>query len=226
MFAADAGSTQAGSNAIDETAYTQPALFALEYALTELWRSWGVTPSAVIGHSVGEYAAACAAGVLTLEDAARLIAHRGRLMQALPAGGAMAAIFVPEAKIRLAIAPHAAQVSVAAVNGPEQTVISGAADAIDAICQQFVDQGVRCQRLPVSHAFHSPLIDPMLDAFEREAATANFCAPRLRLVSNLTGKIAQSEESRGRAIGARCPRSGALWRRSRCAGRTQARCLC
>lgn len=194
MFAADAGTTQADAKAIDETAYTQPALFALEFALTELWRSWGVTPSAVIGHSVGEYAAACAAGVLSLEDAARLIAHRGRLMQALPAGGAMAAIFVPEAKMRLAIAPHAARVSVAAVNGPEQTVISGTADIIDAICQKFVDQGVRCQRLPVSHAFHSPLIDPMLDAFEREAATANFCAPRLRLVSNLTGRIAQSEE--------------------------------
>lgn len=187
MFAADA-------KAIDETAYTQPALFALEYALTELWRSWGVMPSAVIGHSVGEYAAACAAGVLTLEDAARLIAHRGRLMQALPAGGAMAAIFVPEAKIRLAIAPHAARVSVAAVNGPEQTVISGAADVIDTICRQFTDQGVRCQRLPVSHAFHSPLIDPMLDAFEREAAAATFSAPRLRLVSNLTGKLAKSEE--------------------------------
>ncbi|MBI4995373.1 MAG: SDR family NAD(P)-dependent oxidoreductase [Rhodocyclales bacterium] len=194
MFAADAGTTQTDSKAIDETAYTQPALFALEYALTELWRSWGVTPSAVIGHSVGEYAAACAAGVLTLEDAARLIAHRGRLMQALPAGGAMAAIFVPEAEIRLAIAPHAARVSVAAVNGPEQTVISGAADVIDAICRQFVEQGVRCQRLPVSHAFHSPLIDPVLDAFEREAASAKFCAPRLRLVSNLTGRIAQAEE--------------------------------
>ena len=179
---------------LDETAYTQPALFAVGYALTELWRSWGIAPNMVIGHSVGEYGAACVAGVLDLQDALRLMAGRGRLMQSLPAGGAMAALFAPEAEVAQAIAPHAARVSIGAVNGPEQTVISGAADDVAAVCERFVKQGVRCQPLTVSHAFHSPLVEPILDAFEREAAAVRLAPPRLRLVSNLTGKLAEAGE--------------------------------
>ena len=179
---------------LDETAYTQPALFALGYALTELWRSWGIAPNVVVGHSVGEYGAACVAGVLDLKDALGLIAARGRLMQSLPAGGAMAALFAPEAEVAQAIAPHAARVSIGAVNGAEQTVISGAADAVAAVCERFVKQGVRCQPLTVSHAFHSPLVEPILDLFEREAAAVRLAPPRLRLVSNLTGRLVEAGE--------------------------------
>ena len=179
---------------IDETAYTQPALFAVEYALTELWRSWGVTPNVVMGHSVGEYVAACVAGVLSLEDALRLIAQRGRLMQSLPPGGAMAAIFAPEERVAEAVAPQAAILSIAAINGPAQTVISGRAAEVEAVCQRFTAQGIRCQPLPVSHAFHSPLVDPILDQFEREAGAVRFAAPRMRLISNLTGGLAEASE--------------------------------
>src|SRR5690606_37643278 len=185
-----------GTNSpLNETAYTQPALFSIEYALVELWRSWGVTPNVVIGHSVGEYAAACVAGVLSLEDALRLIAARGRLMQSLPPGGAMAAIFAPEARVADALAQQRSMVSVAAINGPEQTVISGASEQVAAICGEFAARGVRCQQLVVSHAFHSPLVDPILDAFEKEAASVHFSPPRVRLVSNVSGRAAQPEES-------------------------------
>jgi acyl transferase domain-containing protein len=148
----------------------------------------------LIGHSVGEYVAACLAGVLSLEDATRLVAARGRLMQSLPAGGAMAAIFAPEDRVAAAVAPHETRVSIAAVNGPEQTVVSGAAADVEAIGRAFAAQGVRVQALPVSHAFHSPLVDPILDAFEREAAQVRFAPPRLPLISNVTGKPADAAE--------------------------------
>lgn len=180
--------------ALDDTAYAQPALFAVEYALAQLWGSWGITPNIVMGHSVGEVVAACIAGVFTLEDALKLIARRGRLMQALPAGGAMAAISAPEAAVAQQIAPYARRVSIAAVNGPAQTVISGAAADIAAACELFTAAGTRCRQLTVSHAFHSPLVEPILDSFEREVAGTRLSAPRLRLVSNLTGRLADAEE--------------------------------
>ncbi len=180
--------------ALHETGYTQPALFAVEYALAQLWRSWGVTPNIVMGHSVGEVVAACVAGVLELGDALRLIARRGQLMQSLPPGGAMAAIGAPEAMVSQGIASYASQVSIAAVNGPAQTVISGIAAAVSAACERFTAAGIRCTALTVSHAFHSPLVEPILDRFEREVAGAKLAAPRLRLVSNLTGRVARSEE--------------------------------
>jgi acyl transferase domain-containing protein/acyl carrier protein len=179
---------------IDETAYTQPALFAVEYALTELWRSWGVTPNIVMGHSVGEYVAACVAGVLSLEDALRLIVQRGRLMQSLPPGGTMAAIFAAEVRVAEAVAPYAAYLSIAAINGPEQTVISGRASEVEAVCQRFTAEGIRCQPLPVSHAFHSPLVDPILDRFEKGAGAVRFAAPRMRFISNVTGRLAEVSE--------------------------------
>jgi len=179
---------------LDATVHAQPALFALEYALAQLWRSWGVTPNVVMGHSVGELVAACVAGVWSLPAALALVAERGRLMQSLPSGGAMAAVFAPEAQVGVAVAPFARQVSIAAVNGPAQTVISGAADAVTALCAQFTAAGVRCRPLQVSHAFHSPLVDPVLDAFERAAAALEYSAPRLRVVSNVTGREADPGE--------------------------------
>jgi len=183
---------EAGS-ALGETRYTQPALFSLEIALAKLWAAWGIAPDVVIGHSVGEYAAACVAGVMTLPQALALIAERGRLMQSLPAGGAMAAVFAAEADVAEAVAPFAAQLSIAAVNAPAQTVISGSAAAVDAVCERFSVRGVRCQKLPVSHAFHSPLVEPVLDAFEQAAAATTLSRPQLRLVSNLTGRLADAD---------------------------------
>jgi acyl transferase domain-containing protein/NADPH:quinone reductase-like Zn-dependent oxidoreductase len=177
---------------LDDTQYTQPALFAVEYAMTSLWASWGVMPDAVMGHSVGEYVAACVAGVVSLEEALQLIVERGRLMQALPVGGAMMAIFAPEEEVLLALESFRASVSVAASNGPAQTVISGDADAVAQIGARFTSRGVRVQALTVSHAFHSPLMEPMLEAFERAAASVTYHAPQLRLISNVTGKAADA----------------------------------
>jgi acyl transferase domain-containing protein len=183
---------------IDQTAYTQPALFALEYSLAELWRSWGVEPAFVMGHSVGEYVAACVAGLFSLEDGLRLIATRARLMQSLPAGGRMAAVFATEDIVAGAIRPHAAAVSIAAINGAEHVVISGAGAAVDEILERLSAQGVRSKALTVSHAFHSPLMEPILDAFEQAAAAIAWTTPRARIVSNLTGAVAPAADlSRG-----------------------------
>jgi malonyl CoA-acyl carrier protein transacylase len=173
---------------LDQTAYTQPALFAIEYALAELWRSWGIEPAAMAGHSVGEYVAACVAGVFSLEDGLRLIAARGRLMQALPPGGVMVAVQADEARVREAMAEFEDRVDLAAVNAPRSLVLSGAADAVESICARLAEQGVKTKPLSVSHAFHSPLMEPMRAAFEREAAGVAFAAPTLPLVSNVTGE--------------------------------------
>ena len=177
---------------INQTAYTQPALFALEYALSELWRSWGVTPVAVLGHSVGEYVAAVVAGVLSLEDGLTLIAERGRLMQSLPAGGAMAAIFASETQVRDAVMGNDV-LSIAAINGPAHTVISGAADAVARVADSFNSAGVRVQQLTVSHAFHSPLMESILDPFARAAAAVTLRPPRIPLISNATGQVASAD---------------------------------
>ena len=178
---------------LDETAWTQPALFALQYALTELWRSLGVVPSAVIGHSIGEFAAACAAGVLDVGAAARLVAERGRLMQALPRGGAMAAIFAPEAEVAAALAAASGELSIAAVNGPADTVVSGPEAALAGVLQTLAARGVKSRRLAVSHAFHSGLMDPMLDAFAAAVGQVELAAPRLPLISNVTGEVAPAQ---------------------------------
>ena len=179
---------------LNETQFTQPALFALEYALSELWRSWGVQPTFVLGHSVGEYVAACVAGVFSVEDGLALIAERARLMQAQPAGGRMAAVMAPVETVREAVKPMENRVAIAALNGPRQTVISGAGDEVEALLGQFTAAGIKSRELVVSHAFHSPLMEPMLDAFEEAAAKVKFEPPRLRLISNLTGKPAAAGE--------------------------------
>jgi acyl transferase domain-containing protein len=178
---------------LDDTRFTQPALFAVEYALAQLWKAWGVEPSVVMGHSVGEYVAACIAGVFSLEDGLRLIAERGRLMSTLPAGGAMAAVFCDEGRVRTVLAAASSEVAIAGTNGPQNTVISGSADALESVRSRLAAQGVESQRLNVSHAFHSHLMDPVLDAFEAFASQMRFSPPRIGLVSNVTGKMAGDE---------------------------------
>ncbi|HWQ35153.1 MAG TPA: amino acid adenylation domain-containing protein [Blastocatellia bacterium] len=174
---------------INETAYTQPALFAFEYALASLWQSWGVTPDYVLGHSVGEYVAACVAGVFSLEDGLKLIAARGRLMQSLPRDGEMLVVFAEQTRVDAAISAYRDEVSIAAVNGPESVVISGRDTTVQAVRERLEKAGITTRPLTVSHAFHSPLMEPILDEFSRIAAEVQFNAPRIPLISNLTGNV-------------------------------------
>jgi malonyl CoA-acyl carrier protein transacylase/SAM-dependent methyltransferase len=184
-----------GGGLLERTEYAQVGLFAVEYALTQLWASWGVRPSAVLGHSVGEYAAAVAAGVMSLEDGLRLVAARGRLMQGLPAGGAMAAVLAPEARVRAAIGGQ--DVWVAAVNGPENVTLSGPREAVERVLGRLEREGMRSQWLRVSHAFHSHLVDPIAEALMREAAEVRFGAPRLDVISGVSGRVCQQGEMSG-----------------------------
>ncbi|MDQ1014239.1 acyl transferase domain-containing protein/acyl carrier protein [Streptomyces afghaniensis] len=167
------------------TGHGQPALFALQVALVALLRSWGMRPDCVLGHSVGEFAAAYAAGVFELPDAVRLVAARARLMQALPEGGAMAAIEATEEEIAGVLD---ADVALAAVNGPRSVVVSGAEAAVDTVVADFRERGRRAGRLRVSHAFHSPLMDPMLAEFTTVAAGVGYRTPTVPAVSTLTGE--------------------------------------
>jgi myxalamid-type polyketide synthase MxaB len=194
--------------ALEETTYTQPALFALEYALATLWQSWGVQPDYLLGHSVGEVAAACVAGVFSLEDGMKLIAARGRLMGALPGDGAMIAVTATEAAVRQAIATYKAttervDVAVAAVNGPTQVVLSGQREAVYAVAalltgqtgaeSTFAQGAASIKALQVSHAFHSPLMAPMLNDFRQVAASITYRPPTLPLIANITGTLAGAD---------------------------------
>lgn len=179
---------------IDDTAWTQPALFAVEYALAMMWRSWGVQPSIVLGHSLGEYVAACVAGILTLEEALTLAAERGRLMSELPRDGAMLAVRASEKSVMETLGQLPAKVSIAALNGPESVVLSGDTHALSEIGEKLTAKGIKSQRLTVSHAFHSPLMEPMLDAFERVAMKLKFKAPEIEFISNVTGRVLGNNE--------------------------------
>ncbi len=173
--------------ALQRTAITQPAVFAIGLGIAELWRSWGVRPVAVLGHSVGEYAAAVYAGALPLEDGLKLIAERARLMDGLEDGGAMAAVFCSEAAAREAIEPLDGAVSIAAVNGPTSIVLSGDAPLVTELLESFRARGIDGRMLRVSHAFHSRLVEPILPALRDAVASLRFAEPSLRIVSNLTG---------------------------------------
>ncbi|NEQ47701.1 MAG: SDR family NAD(P)-dependent oxidoreductase [Leptolyngbya sp. SIOISBB] len=175
---------------IHPTAYTQPALFALEYSLAQLWLSWGIEPDGVLGHSIGEYVAACLAGVFSLEDGLRLVAARGRLMQALPAGGGMVAVRAAAEQVS-GILPEG--VAIAAINGPAATVISGELAALESVVALLTEQGIKTKVLEVSHAFHSALMEPMLAKFEVVANQVNYASPQIVLVSNVTGRPLTAE---------------------------------
>nr|QEO74485.1 malonyl CoA-acyl carrier protein transacylase [uncultured bacterium] len=174
---------EAAAARLQQTYVTQPALFAVEYALAKQLTEWGVEPRAMVGHSIGEYVAACLAGVFELEDALALVAARGRLMQSVPAGS-MLAVPLPEEEVRPLLGEH---LSLASVNGRALCVVSGAAEAADALRERLTARGVTCTRLHTSHAFHSQMMEPILEEFEARCRRVKLKPPRLPFVSNLTG---------------------------------------
>ncbi|MEV0296266.1 SDR family NAD(P)-dependent oxidoreductase [Nocardia sp. NPDC050710] len=178
---------RASAEVLGRTVFTQPVLFAVEWALWEMWRDWGITPAAVLGHSVGEYVAACAAGAMQVDDALRLIAVRGRLMQSLPDGGAMLAVEADPAAIARLLERYEPAVAIAGFNGPAQIVVAGSRRTLDLLRDDLAAAGIRASALPVSHAFHSPLMDPMLDALAEAARRTVPRDPVIPMISNVTG---------------------------------------
>ena len=181
------------STTLNQTLYAQPAIFAFEYALAQLWLSWGIKPTAMVGHSVGEYVCACLAGVLTLEDALKLLTARSRLMQSLPSGS-MLAVRTGYEKVASLIASSDAPLDIAAINSPRLCVVSGTDEAIDTFIALLDAEKIAHRKLVTSHAFHSRLMDPILDAFANEAAKTTFSSPTIPYVSTLTGNWITGEE--------------------------------
>jgi FkbH-like protein len=186
LFAPDSGPE---AELLNQTGYTQPALFAIEYALSELWASWGIRPDLVLGHSVGELTAMCVAGGMSLDDGLRLVAARGRLMQALPAGGTMTSVMAAEDRVMQALSGQEDLVTIAAINAPGQIVISGVGTAVADISARLAADGIKTKALAVSHAFHSPLMKPMLEAYQRVVREVRFTAPRVPVVSCVDGVL-------------------------------------
>ena len=182
----EAGGEEAAAAELEQTSLTQPLLFAVEYALARLWRSWGLQPTAMLGHSLGEYTAACLAGVFSLEDGLKLVAARGRLMQAMEPG-AMLSVPLSEVELRGRFAELESGVAVAAVNAPARCVLSGSFEAVEAVERQLEAEGVVSKRLHTSHAFHSAMMEPMLEAFRAVVAGIELSAPALPCISNVTG---------------------------------------
>ncbi|MET9359920.1 type I polyketide synthase [Streptomyces sp. NPDC006632] len=178
---------------LDRTRFTQPALFAVEYALAQLWRSWGVEPRSVLGHSVGELVAACVAGVFSLADGLRLVAERGRLMQELPEGGVMVSLRGRPGLIEEVVGRYPL-VAVAAVNGPEELVISGDGDQTAQAVAELARQGVTSRGLKVSHAFHSPLMASIAEPLTAVAKSVTYAKPRIPVISNVTGGPVGADE--------------------------------
>jgi acyl transferase domain-containing protein len=173
---------------LNQTAYTQPALFAVEYGLAALWQSWGIEPVAVMGHSLGEYVAASVAGVFSMAEGIRLVGARGRLMQSLPAGGAMAAVLGAEGRVRQAVESSGGRLSVAAWNGPSNGVLSGDREEVERVEAELQAEGISVQRLRVSHAFHSARMEPVLEPFGEWLRKVQPSQPRIRWIANLTGE--------------------------------------
>lgn len=185
---------EANAALVDETAYTQPLLAAIEYAIAQMWQSWGIKPDVVMGHSVGEYAAACLAGALSLNDTLRLIAERGRLMQTLPANGTMVAVFANPEILTPLLEGYSARVAIAAFNGPENTVISGARDVLQTIVEKLEFQDIQVCPLRTSHAFHSPLMAPIVPAFEQVVQGITPMQTHIPIITNLTGHLLNEHE--------------------------------
>jgi acyl transferase domain-containing protein/acyl carrier protein len=168
---------------LKQTHIAQPALFVIEYALAQLWMSWGVYPQAAIGHSIGEYVAACLAGVFSLENALALVAARGRLMQQMPAGS-MLAVSLPQEQVQALLNK---ELSIAASNAPSACVVAGSHDAINLFQEKLLEKGINCRRLHVSHAFHSSMMDSILEPFRQEVAKVKLHPPKMPFISNVTG---------------------------------------
>lgn len=174
-------------NELAQSALVQPALFAFQYGLAMVWQSWGAKPHIVLGHSMGELVAATIAGVMTVQDAARLVAARGRLTGELGDRGGMVAVAAPEVQVRTVLEPYAADVSIAAINGPSSLVISGRREAVEKATQEFERDGVRVKRLNITYGSHSPAMDRVLPAFYEEAAKIEYRSPRLPIIADMTG---------------------------------------
>ncbi|MBD0343481.1 MAG: FkbM family methyltransferase [Coleofasciculus sp. Co-bin14] len=183
MLGRDAEQPDAATQKLNQTYLTQPALFVIEYALAQLWQSWGIRPAALIGYSIGEYVAACLAGVLSLEDALTLVARRSQLIQELP-GGAMLAVPLSEQEVYPLLNEN---LSLSAINGPSLCVIAGTLDAVDELAQQLSEQGLACRRLQTSHAFHSQMMEPIATSFTELVKTVSLQPPQIPYVSNVTG---------------------------------------